>query len=68
MTETPYTRLVAYCPACGVPMQVVTRNHEKATHDAPLVFTCAPCKKSWSVSPTPLTAVAVDFDDGTRAR
>lgn len=66
MTETPYARHQAFCPSCGAGMVVVTRSSEKPTHDAPLVWSCAPCKRSWSVSVAPLVALAVDYDDGTR--
>jgi len=69
-TETlrPFTRPVVHCPDCAVPMSVVTRQSERATPDAPEVWSCGKCKTSWSVPVVRLDAVAVAFDNGTRPK
>jgi hypothetical protein len=62
----PYTRHPAFCPDCGAAMAVVTRRSEQSSHDAPLVWSCAPCKRSWSIAVARLSALGVDYDDGQR--
>lgn len=67
--KTPYERPGAggiSCPDCGGIMSIVTRASEKPTHSAPLVWSCMPCKKSWSVPVVRVACASVEFDDGTR--
>lgn len=64
--KQPYTRSAAYCPDCGDPLMVVTRVTERATHSAPLVYSCVRCKSSWSIPAAALDCAKVDFDNGQR--
>ena len=63
----PYTRPSAiYCPDCGNLLAIVTRRSERAEHCSPLVYSCVPCKRSWSIPAQPVIAAGVDFDSGIR--
>jgi len=64
----PYTIPTIYCPACGDEMLIATRYGEKATHDAPMVWTCSRCQESWRIAPQRIAAARVAYDDGTRER
>jgi hypothetical protein len=65
LASKPYEyRGPLYCGDCGSAMLVVTRQVAKATHDAPLVWSCFQCRKSWRVWPVAVPADAVPYDDG----